>query len=76
METLSGNVVSKTELVSVDENGIVCLARGGKDGKITKLNPPQPIIAAPLKVGAAWELEGEAAGMKMRQRFTVVAKKM
>ena len=73
LETLSGNVVSKTELVSVDENGIACLARSGKDGKITKLNPPQPIIAAPLKVGAKWELEGEAAGNKMRQRFTVLA---
>jgi hypothetical protein len=73
LETLSGNVVSKTELVSVDENGIACLARSGKDGKIVKLNPPQPIIAAPLKVGAAWELEGEAAGMKMHQRFTVLA---
>jgi hypothetical protein len=73
LETLSGNVVTKTELVSVDENGIACLARSGKDGKITKLNPPQPIIAAPLKVGATWELEGEAAGMKMHQRFTVLA---
>jgi hypothetical protein len=73
METFSGNVVSKMELVSVNENGIVCLARSGKDGKITKLNPPQPILAGPLKVGATWELEGEAAGMKMRQRFTVVA---
>jgi hypothetical protein len=73
LETLSGNVVSKAELVSVDEIGIVGLARSGKDGKITKLNPPQPILAGPLKVGVAWELEGEAAGMKMRQRFTVVA---
>lgn len=73
LETLSNNVVTKTELVSVDEKGVVCLARGGKDGKITKLNPPEPIIAAPLKVGGAWESEGEAAGMKMHQRFTVLA---
>jgi hypothetical protein len=72
-ETISGNVVSKTELVSVDENGIACLARSGKDGKITKLNPPEPIIAAPLKIGAAWELESEVAGIKMHQHFTVVA---
>jgi hypothetical protein len=71
--TLSGNVVSKTELVSADENGIACLARSGKDGKITKLNPPEPIIAAPLKVGATWELESEVAGIKMHQRFTVAA---
>jgi hypothetical protein len=73
-ETLSGNIVSKTELVSVDGNGIACLARSGKDGKLTKLNPPEPIIAAPLKVGAAWELENEVSGIKMHQRFTVVAK--
>ncbi len=71
LETLSGNVVSKTELVSVDENGIACLARSGKDGKITKLDPPEPIIAAPLKVGAKWDLEGEVAGMKMHQHFIV-----
>jgi hypothetical protein len=73
LETLSGNVVSKTELMSIDENGIACLARSGKDGKVAKLNPPEPIIAAPLKVGAAWELEGEVFGIKMHQRFTVVA---
>lgn len=73
LETSSGNVVSKTELVSVDQNGIVCLARSGKDGKIAKLNPAEPIIAAPLEVGAAWELEGEVLGIKMHQRFTVVA---
>lgn len=73
LESRSGGVVSKTELVSIDEKGIVCLARGGKDGKIAKLNPPEPIIVAPLKVGGAWELEGEVAGMKMHQRFTVVA---
>jgi hypothetical protein len=73
LETLSGNVVSKTELLSVDANGIVCLARGGTDGKVTKLDPPQPIIAAPLKVGTAWELEGEAAGIKTHQHCTVMA---
>lgn len=73
LETLSGGTVSKTELVSVDANGIACLARSGQDGKIAKLNPPEPVIAAPLEVGAAWELEGEAAKNKMHQRFTIVA---
>ncbi len=73
IETLSGNVVSKTELVSVNENGVMCLARSGKDGKITKLSPPEPIIVAPLKVGAAWDSSGEVAGIKMRQHFTIVA---
>jgi hypothetical protein len=73
LDTLSNNVVTKTELVSADEKGVLCLARSGKDGKIAKLNPPEPIIAAPLKVGGTWETEGEAAGMKMHQHFTVLA---
>jgi hypothetical protein len=73
LETVSNNVVSKTELVSADEKSVVCLARSGKDGKVVKLNPPEPIIAAPLKIGGAWEMEGEAAGIKMHQRFTVLA---
>jgi hypothetical protein len=73
LETLSGNVVSKTELVRVDEHGIACLARSGQDGKLTKLNPPEPIIATPLRVGAAWELESQVEGIKMHQHFTVVA---
>jgi hypothetical protein len=73
IETLSGNVVSRTELVRVGENGVVCLARSGKDGKIAKLDPPEPIIVAPLKVGDAWDSSGEVAGIKMRQHFTVVA---
>ena len=73
LETISANIVSKTELVSVDENGIACLARSGKDGRIAKLNPPEPIIAAPVKVGAAWELESEVLGIKAHQRVTIVA---
>lgn len=72
LETLSGNAVSRTELVTVSESGIMCLARSGKDGKIAKLNPPEPVIVAPLKVGASWDSSGEVAGIKMHQRFTVV----
>jgi hypothetical protein len=73
LETLSGNVVSKFELVHADEDGVTRLARGGKDGQLTKLNPPEPIVVAPLRVGAEWESEGEVEGIKMHQHFTVVA---
>jgi hypothetical protein len=73
LETLSGNVVSKFELVHADEDGVTRLARGGKDGQLTKLNPPEPIIVAPLRVDAEWESEGEVEGINMHQHFTVVA---
>jgi hypothetical protein len=72
-EILSGNIVSKTELVSVDEHGIVCLARSGKDGKMAKLDAPETIIAAPLKVGATWDLNSEAGGIKTHQHCTVMS---
>lgn len=72
-ETLSGGVVSKTELVRVDEHGIVCLARSGRDGKIAKLNPPEIVVVAPPRVGATWDLNSEVAGIKTHQHFTVVA---
>ncbi|HMG04522.1 MAG TPA: hypothetical protein VK581_03620 [Chthoniobacterales bacterium] len=73
LETLSGGAVTKTELVNVNEQAIVCVARSGKDGKMSKLNPPEIIVQAPLKVGAAWDAEGEVVGNKMHQHFTVVA---
>ena len=73
LETLSGNVVSKFELVHADEEGVTRLARGGKDGQLTKLNPPEAIVVAPLRVGAEWESDGEVEGIKMHQHFTVVA---
>src|SRR6266446_6606668 len=73
LETLSGNVVSKFELVTADEEGVTRLARSGKDGQLMKLNPPEPIIVAPLRVGAGWESDGEVEGIKMHQHVTVVA---
>ena len=39
MEILVGNAVSKTELLSVDGNGIACLARSGPDGNMTQTRP-------------------------------------
>src|SRR5438552_7696686 len=50
LETLSGNVVSKFELVTADEEGVTRLARSGKDGQLMKLNPPEAIVVAPLRV--------------------------
>jgi hypothetical protein len=72
LTTLSGDVVAKTELVTVTDHGVVCLARSGKDGKIAKLDPPETMIAAPLKSGASWDLDGEVLGNKIHQHFTVV----
>jgi len=73
LETFSGKALSETELVTQDEKGIVCLARIGNDGKVVKLNPPERIIAMPLRVGAAWENVGEVEGIKLQKPCTVMA---
>jgi hypothetical protein len=72
LETLAEDVVTKTELVSVDERGVHCHQRAGADGKATILDPPQTIVPAPLKIDATWEVNDHVAGGGTQQ-FKVVA---
>jgi hypothetical protein len=75
-ETLTDDSITKTELMTVDDHGMVCHARGGKDGRIAKLDPPQTILPGTVKIGDSWDSDGEVAGMEMRQHFTVMAEEM
>ena len=72
-ETLSGDQVTKTELMSVDDRGVMCFARTGRDGVLAKLEPPELIVPGALKVGGSFDVEGDVAGVKSHQHFTVVA---
>jgi len=72
-ETLTDDSLTKTELMVVDDHGVVCHARAGKDGKVLKVDPPQTIAPAALKVGDTWDSDGEVAGMEMHQHFQVLA---
>ncbi|MEN3368851.1 MAG: hypothetical protein V7609_994 [Verrucomicrobiota bacterium] len=76
LETLADKVISKIELLTVDDRGVICAARGDRDGKIVKLDPPAMIVPAPLKVGETWDSDGQVAGMEMQQHFSVVAEEM
>jgi hypothetical protein len=69
--TTTDDVVTKTELMTLDEHGWVCHFRGGKDGRMAKLDPPQTIVPATIKTGDSWDSDGEVAGMEMRQHFVV-----
>jgi hypothetical protein len=42
------------------------------DGELVKFNPPQTIIAAPLKKGAAWNFDGRAGELNVQQHYDVV----
>jgi hypothetical protein len=71
VETATDDVVTKTELMTLDEHGWVCHYRGGRDGRMAKLDPPQTIVPAAIKAGDSWDSDGEVAGMEMRQHFVV-----
>ena len=64
-------VVTNTDLLSIEEHGIVCAARINLDGELIKLNPPQTIVAAPLERGASWNFEGQVGDMKVHQHYDV-----
>jgi hypothetical protein len=64
-------VVTNTDLLSIDEHGIICAARINLDGELIKLNPPQTIVATPLKRGASWNFDGQVGDMKVHQHYDV-----
>jgi hypothetical protein len=76
VETRIDDVLTKTELMTLDEHGLICHVRGGRDGRMAKLDPPQTLIPGAIKVGDSWESDGEVAGMEMRQQFKVAAEEL
>jgi hypothetical protein len=63
--------ITNTDLVTVDERGITCWARINLDGELVKFNPPQTIVATPLKPGATWNFDGQAGDLKVHQKYNV-----
>jgi hypothetical protein len=64
--------ITNTDLLSVDDHGITCWARINLDGELVKVNPPQTMIAIPLKKGAAWDFDGQAGELKVQQHYDVL----
>jgi hypothetical protein len=75
-ETRTDDLLTKVELMTFDDRGLVCHVRGGKDGRLAKLDPPQTIVPAHLKVGDSWDSEGEVAGMEIQQHFVVASEEL
>lgn len=71
LETTTDDVVTKTELMTLDDHGWVCHFRAGKDGRMAKLDPPQTIVPATMKAGDSWDADGDIAGVEMKQHFVV-----
>jgi hypothetical protein len=65
-------VITNTDLLTVNEHGIICWARINLDGELVKFDPPQRLIATPLKKGAGWDFNGQAGELKVNQHYDVV----
>jgi hypothetical protein len=66
------DVITNTDLVAINEQGISCWARINLDGELVKFNPPQTMIAAPLKKGGGWDFNGQAGELKVHQHYDVI----
>ena len=64
--------ITNTDLLIVSEHGIVCRARINLDGELVRFDPPQTIIATPLKKGGRWDFNGRAGELKVDQHYEVV----
>jgi hypothetical protein len=65
-------VITNADLLTIDEQRVICWARINLDGQLVKFNPPQAIIASPLRTGAGWDFNGLAGELKVQQHYDVI----
>jgi hypothetical protein len=71
LETVVGNIATRTELLGVDQNGVRQFAHTSKDGTMIGYISPQTIVPAKLEEGAAWDCIDEIADVRIHQHFKV-----
>jgi hypothetical protein len=72
-EMLRDGLIINTDLMIVNEHGIFCAARVDAYGKLTVLDPPQTIVAAPLEPGVGWDFASKLGGSQVRQHYQILA---
>lgn len=70
-EMCRSGAVTNTDLITVDERGIVCIARIDLKGELAKLDPPQIIVAAPLQTGTSWDFDATIGPSKVHQNYQI-----
>jgi len=71
LELYRDQKLASTDLITVDEHGIICPVRIDEKGALIKLNPPQTMIASPLKTGTSWDFNGQIGDTKVSQRYEI-----
>jgi len=70
MEMDRDNVRVSTDLIREGENGVICAARMDGD-KLVSFDPPQAIVATPLKAGAKWKFDGKIGDRQVTQQYEI-----
>jgi len=71
LEIYRGNELESVDLIAIEEGGIICPARTDDKGAVVKLNPPQKMLAMPLKTGTIWNFDGTIGETKVNQRYEI-----
>jgi hypothetical protein len=71
LEIYRGDTLNSVDLISVDANGIICPARSDEKTGFAKLNPPQKMLATPLKIGTSWNFDGSIGQTEVSQRYEI-----
>ena len=71
LEIYRGDALENVDLIAIEEGGIICPARISADGAITKLIPPQQMLALPLQSGTSWSFDGTIGETKVKQRYQI-----
>lgn len=71
LEIYRGETLDSVDLIALEQNQIICPARSDANGKITKLAPPQIMLATPLTKGKSWTFDGTVGDKKVSQHYEV-----
>lgn len=71
LEIYRGDELENVDLIAIEEAGIICPARINPKGAVTKLVPPQQMLALPLQSGTSWTFNGTIGDTKVRQRYQI-----
>lgn len=71
MEMDQDNVRASTDLIREEENGVVCAARLDGRDSLVRFDPPQIMVATPLKTGTKWKFDGKIGDKKVTQQYEI-----
>jgi hypothetical protein len=74
LELYQGNALASIDFVTVDGRGVICAARMNQKDKVQKFDPPQILLATPVKSGTNWTFNGTVGNTKVAQHYQITAR--